>query len=163
MFWTVFLAVLAALFAYKYITSLNKEQLSNVANVVKWIIIICILVILILCIIGFIQDNREKILNILMTICYCIWGIFSYWLVMFIPSYIKYRERKKLWLIKKEENFFSTKNDDEWYKTLTEKQKEIENKRSKRAAKRILWGLIAIPILLVIAVVVLLILSYKSD
>ena len=163
MFWTVFLAVLAALFVYKYLTTADKKQLDNLSSIIQWGFLIFLWVLAITAVIGFIDDNWDKILNALKYIgCFFLAMVFFYFFIT-ISSYIKFRERKKLWLIKGEKKSFrSVEFEDEWYKSLTKEEKEKEDKRSKKATKRIFRFLVTIPLTLILWLMVRFISAYIS-
>ena len=164
MFWTVFLAVLAALFIYKYLTTADKKQLDNLSSIIQWGFLIFLWVLAITAVIGFIDDNWDKILNVLKYIGWFFLAMVFFYFFIIIPSYIKFRERKKLWLIKGEKKSFrSVEFEDEWYKSLTKEEKEKEDKRSKKATKRIFRFLVAFPLTLILALILWLVVPLISE
>jgi hypothetical protein len=84
------------------------------------------------------------------------------WVVVWIcycKEYLRFRLRKKYWLLKKKDKFSFWKDDSEWVKNLSKKDIEIEKKIDKILIRLWFRPLISIPLLFIITIVVMLIMA----
>ena len=113
-----------------------------------------------------IDNHWEDILAILIIV----WFFVGVWLLVagynFLKLYLRYKKRKKLGLIKegvKYSNFLDEKFEKKRYDDLTNKQKEIEDKRASKWPKIMFLCLIAIPVLLLLVIIVFFIVALIKD
>lgn len=120
-------------------------------------------IVVILIVINFIINNGKDILKWILYILYGIIGCLIPTWIVFLLSYNKFKQRKKLWLIKPSVKFKDFGSEDDRYKSLTKKEKEIEDSRVKKRGRWILWGLIAIPILLLVSILFIVLAAMVRD
>ena len=155
MFRTVFFAVLAALLVYNFLSNSNNDQRSGIYKLIIGIVIIWWIWYLIMLLIWLVIWYRDKILDISFKILLWILWLAIYWWIILLFQYLKFRQRMKLWIIKKWTKFWGF-NEEDWNKNLTKNEKEIEYKRVNKQWKVLLWSLISIPLLLIVSLLVIL-------
>ena len=159
MFFSVFSAVLLALLVYRFLTKATNEQKEKILNIIRWLLLIWLFFAIIGGIVSLIYFYRSQIANIFIFLLFLVlwwlpfvlWGLFLSWR--------KFKERKRLWLIEDwvKRWDFNDEFEKKRYENLTKHQKEIEDKRTKKKSKAVLWWLIAFPLLLLVWAVVLLV------
>ena len=156
MFRTVFFAVLAALLVYNFLSNSNNDQRSGIFMLIIGIVIICWIWFLIMLLIWLIIANWDTIKEIWLYIVYWIIGLIIncclFLWVSYSHEYLKFKLRKKEWIIKSKEKFSYWKYDDKWIDSLSEKDKEKEDKINKRISRMWFRALISIPLLIIIGV-----------
>jgi len=155
MFRTVFWAVLAALLVYNFLSNATNDQRSGIYKLIIGIVIIWWIWYLIMLLIWLVIWYRDKILDISFKILLWILWLAIYWWIILLFQYLKFRQRMKLWIIKKWTKFWEF-NEEDWNKNLTKNEKEIEYKRVNKQWKVLLWSLISIPLLLIVSSLVIL-------
>ena len=155
MFRTVFCAVLVALLVYNFLSNATNDQRSGIYTLIIGIVIIWWIWYLIMLLIWLVIWYRDKILDISFKIFLWILWLAIYWWIILLFQYLKFRQRMKLWIIKKWTKFWGF-NEEDWNKKLTKNEKEIEYKRVNKQWKVLLWSLISIPLLLIVSSLVIL-------
>lgn len=155
MFRTVFCAVLAALLVYNFLSNATNDQKSGIFTLIISGAVILWIGYLIMLLIWLVIWYRDKILDISFKIFLWILWLAIYWWIILLFQYLKFRQRMKLWIIKKWTKFWGF-NEEDWNKNLTKNEKEIEYKRVNKQWKVLLWSLISIPLLLIVSSLVIL-------
>jgi len=154
MFFTVFSAVLLALLVFRLLTNATSEQKEWILNLIRWIFILWLVSAIIIWISVFVYSHWSWISNLLEFLL----GFLLIWLLISLPiwsigmysSWRRFKERKKLWLIKDgvKRWDFNDEFEKKRYKALNKQQKEKEDKRANSSSRTVLWVLITIPLLL---------------
>lgn len=161
MFRTVFFAVLAALVVYKIIDHLDLPALSEKAiSTIISIIIWGFKIFIVWALIWLVYYNRWTIVDLFESIQVLLIVTLIFLAFVFIvstaSSYLKFRLRKKAWLLKKTDKFSLWSDDTKCVKNLSKKDKELDDKLSTKASWCWLRVLISIPLLILIGSLVLL-------
>ena len=157
MFFSVFSAVLLALLVYRFLIKSTKEQKETILWFIRWVLVIWLLLAIVGGVIALIYNYRHEIANILLFILWLAAIGLPIVLWMLFISWRKFKKRKELWLIKDwvKQSDFSDKFEKSRYQWLTQNQKLIEDRRANKSSVMLLWGLVAIPLLLVVWVIIL--------
>ena len=156
MFRTVFCAVLAALLVYNFLSNATNDQRSGIYKLIIGIAIIWWIWYLIMLLIWLIIANWDAIKEAWLYIVYWIIGLIItccvFLWISYPHEYLKFKLRKKEWIIKSKEKFSYWKYDDKWLDSLSKKDKEKEDKINKRISRMWFRALISIPLLILIGV-----------
>ena len=156
MFRTVFCAVLAALLVYNFLSNATNDQRRGIFTLIISGAIILWIGYLIMLLIWLIISNWESIKETWLYIWYLISGLIIYWCIIlgvsYLQQYLKFKLRKREWLLKSKDKFVFCKDDKEWLNNLSKKDKEKEDKINKRISRMWFRALISIPLLILIGV-----------
>lgn len=164
MFRTVFCAVLAALVVYKIIDhldipALSEKAISTIIVVIGWWLKIFFVWALIWRLYSWVSDNRWEVSNLLEAIRVILLVALIFGAILFviitINSYLKFRFRKKYWLLKKTAKFSLFSDDTKLVNSLSKKDKELDEEISKKVSRCWMRALLAFPILIIIGSLVL--------
>ena len=167
MFRTVFSAVLAALFIYKWINNpptLSEKVISAIVLIIAWWLKIFFVWALAWRLYSWISDNRWTITNLFESIRVLLVVVLIFWTIIFaitsLTSYLKFRLRKKAWLLKDTDKFSLFDDDTKRVKSLSKKDKETDDKLSTKVSWCWLRALISIPLLIIIVAIIILLMVF---
>ena len=159
MFRTVFCAVLAALLVYNFLSNATNDQRSGIYTLIIGIAIIWWIWYLIMLLIWLIIANWDAIKETWLYIVYWIMGLIItgcvFLWISYPYEYLKFKLRKKEWIIKSKEKFSYWKYDDKWLDSLSKKDKEKEDKINKGISRIWFRAFISIPLLIIFVAFVL--------
>lgn len=162
MFRTVFSAVLAALFIYKWINNpptLSEKTISIIISIIAWWLKIFFVWALAWRLYSWISDNRWTITDLFESMRVLLFVALIFWTIIFaivsLTSYLKFRLRKKAWLLKDTDKFSLFDDDTKRVKSLSKKDKELDEEISKKVSRCWMRALLAFPILIIIGSLVL--------
>jgi len=169
MFRTVFCAVLAALLVYKLIDhfdllTLSEKTISIIISIVAWWLKIFFVWALVWRLYSWISDNRWTITDLFESMRVILVVVLIFWTIIFtivtFTSYLKFRLRKKAWLLKDTDKFSLFDDDTKRVKSLSKKDKETDDKLSTKVSWCWMRALISIPLLIIIVAIIILLMVF---
>lgn len=169
MFRTVFFAVLTALIVYKLIDhfdlpTLSEKTISIIFSIIAWWLKIFFVWALAWRLYSWISNNRWTIINWFEAVWVLLFVALIFWTIIFaiasLTSYLKFRLRKKAWLLKDTDKFSLFDDDTKRVKSLSKKDKETDDKLSTKVSWCWLRALISIPLLIIIVAIIILLMVF---